>query len=122
MIDVVNKDKVAIWRKYPLSSFDCTPMERVDTKPRDKGCLMECPRCQGTMIVDHFVDMATSGEIWMPGWRCLLCGEIIDPIIENHRQLQQHHQEIVGAISGSSARPPSPVAVNPRKALQRRSS
>ena len=83
---------------------------------------MQCPRCKGTMIVDHFVDMATSGEIWMPGWRCLLCGEIIDPIIENHRQLQQHHQEIVGAISGSSARPPSPVAVNPRKALQRRSS
>ena len=122
MIDVVNKDKVAIWRKYPLSSFDCTPMERVDTKPRDKGCLMECPRCQGTMIVDHFVDMATSGEIWMPGWRCLMCGEIIDPIIESHRQQQQHHQEIVGAISGSSARPPSPVAVNPRKALQRRSS
>ena len=42
---------------------------------------MQCPRCQGTMIVDHFVDMATSGEIWMPGWRCLMCGEIIDPII-----------------------------------------
>ena len=59
------------------------------------------------MIVDHFVDMATSGEIWMPGWRCLMCGEIIDPIIESHRQQQQHHQEIVGAISGSSARPPA---------------
>ncbi|MDX2348661.1 MAG: hypothetical protein QNK38_07460 [Nitrospirota bacterium] len=42
---------------------------------------MQCPRCKGTMIVDHFVDMATSGEIWMPGWRCLMCGEIIDPII-----------------------------------------
>ena len=82
---------------------------------------MECPRCHGTMIVDHFVDMATSGEIWMPGWRCLMCGEIIDPIIESHRLQQQDHQEIVGAISGSSARPPSPVAVKPRKALSRRS-
>jgi hypothetical protein len=68
------------------------------------------------MIVDHFVDMATSGEIWMPGWRCLMCGEIIDPIIESHRLQQQGHQEIVGAISASSARPPVPVAVKPRKA------
>ena len=108
--------------KYPLSSFGSAPMEWVDTKPKEKGCLMQCPRCQGTMIVDHFVDIATSGEIWMPGWRCLMCGEIIDPIIESHRQLQQHHQEIVGAISGSSALPPAPVAVNPRKALRRRSS
>ncbi len=83
---------------------------------------MECPRCQGTMIVDHFVDMATSGEIWMPGWRCLMCGEIIDPIIENHRQQQQKHVEIEEAISGSSARPPDPVAVNPRKVLARISS
>ena len=83
---------------------------------------MQCPRCQGTMIVDHFVDMAASDEIWMPGWRCLMCGEIVDPIIESHRQLQQHYQEIVEAISGSSARPPSPVAVNPRKALRRRPS
>ena len=80
---------------------------------------MQCSRCQGTMIVDHFVDIATSGEIWMPGWRCLMCGEIIDPIIERHRQQQQDHQEIVEAISGSSARPPAPQAVNSRKAKRR---
>ena len=84
---------------------------------------MQCPRCQGTMIVDHLVDIATSDEIWMPGWRCLMCGEIIDPVIENHRQQQEHRQEIVGAISGlSSARPPAPVAVNPRKSLPRQTS
>jgi len=71
------------------------------------------------MIVDDFVDMATSGEIWMPGWRCLMCGEIIDPIIESHRRQQEQHQEIVNAISGSSARPPAPLAVKPRKSLRR---
>ncbi len=81
--------------------------------------LMECPRCHGTMIVDHFVDMATSGEIWMPGWRCLMCGEIIDPIIESHRQQQQEHPEILSAISGSTARPPDPLTVRPRKASER---
>lgn len=80
---------------------------------------MQCPRCQGTMIVDDFVDMATSGEIWMPGWRCLMCGEIIDPIIESHRRKQEQHQEIVNAISGSSARPPAPLAVKSRKSLRR---
>lgn len=46
---------------------------------------MQCPRCQGTMVVDHFVDLATSGEIWMPGWRCLMCGEVIDPLILQNR-------------------------------------
>ncbi len=76
---------------------------------------MQCPRCQGTMVVDYFVDMATSGDIWAPGWRCLMCGNIIDPLIANHRQLQKEHHEVVGAISGSTARPPAPISVKPRK-------
>ena len=76
---------------------------------------MQCPRCQGTMIVDHFVDMATSGEIWMPGWRCLLCGEIIDPLIEHHRQQQHDLRGVVNAISKSTARPPSPISVKPSR-------
>ncbi|HBP90786.1 MAG: hypothetical protein KC592_03260 [Nitrospira sp.] len=80
---------------------------------------MDCPRCQGTMIVDDFVDLATSGEFWMPGWRCLMCGEVIDPLIEHHRQLQREHQELVGAISGSTARPPSPISLRSRKARKR---
>jgi len=72
---------------------------------------MQCPRCQGTMIVDYFVDMAMSGEMWMPGLRCLMCGEIVDPLIEHHRQRQRDHREIVSAISRSTARPPSPISV-----------
>ena len=76
---------------------------------------MQCPRCQGTMIVDHFVDMATSGEIWMPGWRCLMCGEIIDPLIEHHRHQQHDQQEVVSAISRSTARPAFPISVKARK-------
>ncbi len=76
---------------------------------------MQCPRCQGTMVIDHFVDMATSGEIWMPGWRCLMCGEIIDPIIESHRQQQQYQQEVVSAVSGSTTRPPVSVTGKSQK-------
>ena len=76
---------------------------------------MECPRCRGTMVVDHFVDMATSGEIWMPGWRCLMCGEIVDPLIENNRQQQRGGQEPVVGIGQSTAQLPSPVAVGSSK-------
>jgi len=38
------------------------------------------------MVLDYFVDMESSEELWMPGWRCLLCGEVIDPLILRHRQ------------------------------------
>jgi len=38
------------------------------------------------MVLDYFVDMESSEELWMPGWRCVLCGEIIDPLILRHRQ------------------------------------
>jgi hypothetical protein len=37
LIDVVNKDKVTMLGKYFLSSFGSAPMERVDTKPKEKG-------------------------------------------------------------------------------------
>ncbi len=77
--------------------------------------LMECPRCQGTMVVDHFVDLATSGEIWMPGWRCLMCGEIVDPLIEDNRQQQRQGQEGPVEISQSTAQLPTPLAVGSSK-------
>jgi hypothetical protein len=70
------------------------------------------------MIVDHFVDLAASGEIWMPGWRCLTCGEIVDPLIEQHRQQQCEHREVISALSKSNARPPSPLSIKPRKAQE----
>ncbi len=78
---------------------------------------MQCPRCQGTMVVDHFVDLATSGEIWMPGWRCLMCGEVIDPLILKNRQMsplgtstsREHsrpHPSMPLTVSGRSSRKP----------------
>ncbi|HQU29396.1 MAG TPA: hypothetical protein PKZ24_09540 [Nitrospirales bacterium] len=73
---------------------------------------MQCPRCAGTMVVDHFVDLATSGEIWMPGWRCLMCGEVIDPLILQNRQ----EPPVVPGRSceQSHPHPPAPLAVGPR--------
>ena len=77
---------------------------------------MTCTRCQGTMVIDYFLDMEESGEVWMPGWRCLMCGEVIDPLILKHRQAQQANCELVEAVSKSPAnKTPAPVAVLARK-------
>jgi hypothetical protein len=44
-----------------------------------------------------------------------MCGEIIDPLIEHHRHQQHDQQEVVSAISGSTARPPFPISVKARR-------
>ena len=40
-----------------------------------------CPRCKGFMRWDKFYH---NGEFF-EGWRCLICGEILDPLIYFHR-------------------------------------
>ena len=48
---------------------------------------MECIRCRGLMVEDHFFDFErTKDFMWMKGWRCMNCGHAADPLIEaNHR-------------------------------------
>ncbi len=60
---------------------------------------MHCVRCQGTMVTDYFIDMENSGELWMPGWRCLACGEVVDPVIMKHRLVQEKTPEVVEAAT-----------------------
>jgi hypothetical protein len=39
------------------------------------------------MIQDVFEDLHDdTGSIFFRGWRCITCGEIIDPVIANNRQ------------------------------------
>lgn len=47
---------------------------------------MECVRCQGLMVSDRFVDLVESGEAKFGGWRCLVCGNITDPVIVANRE------------------------------------
>ncbi len=76
---------------------------------------MNCTRCHGTMVLDYFLDIEDSEEVWMPGWRCLACGEVIDPIILKHRQAQEAQSELVGAISnGSANKTLAPIAIFPQ--------
>ncbi|HZR45738.1 MAG TPA: hypothetical protein VFA47_03460 [Candidatus Manganitrophaceae bacterium] len=45
---------------------------------------MRCRRCHGMMITDHIND--ERGRAAHPVFRCILCGEIIDPIILMNRK------------------------------------
>ena len=50
---------------------------------------MECTRCRGLMVEDHFIDLhGTGGLMWMRGWRCMNCGHVVDPLIEANRRLE----------------------------------
>ena len=51
---------------------------------------MDCTRCDGLMIVDNLIDMQESSiPMWMKGWRCVSCGNIVYSLILRHRMIQQ---------------------------------
>jgi hypothetical protein len=42
------------------------------------------------MAKDHFLDLLESAEsMWMAGWRCLNCGNVLDPVTERNRRGQE---------------------------------
>lgn len=45
---------------------------------------MNCQRCGGLMVVEEFCDLRNSPPCF-GGLRCLLCGEIVDQVIESNR-------------------------------------
>lgn len=50
---------------------------------------MECRRCKGLMVMDHVVDIADdSGHLWLKTWRCLSCGDVVDPQILRRRLIK----------------------------------
>ena len=64
---------------------------------------MTCTRYHGCMAKDHFIDLMESAEsMWMAGWRCLNCGNVLDPVMERNRRGQG-----VAAVV-STARVPGP--------------
>lgn len=51
---------------------------------------MTCPRCKGFMVIDDLIDLQESFvPMWMRGWRCLACGNVVDPLILRHRLAQK---------------------------------
>ena len=42
------------------------------------------------MAKDHFLDLMESAEsMWLAGWRCLNCGNVLDPVTERNRRGQE---------------------------------
>ena len=54
------------------------------------GLQLNCIRCQGLMVPTRLEEAvgATSGES-ISGWKCLLCGEVIDSVIAANRKGRQ---------------------------------
>jgi hypothetical protein len=51
---------------------------------------MRCTKCNGFMVVDDLIDMRESYHpMWMRGWRCVACGNVVDPLIVRHRMIQE---------------------------------
>jgi hypothetical protein len=51
---------------------------------------MQCTKCDGLMVRDNLIDIKESSiAMWMKGWRCVSCGNIVDPLIQQHRMIQQ---------------------------------
>ncbi len=51
---------------------------------------MQCARCDGLMVGDSLIDIQESSiPMWMKGWRCVACGNIVDPLIQQHRMIQR---------------------------------
>jgi hypothetical protein len=51
---------------------------------------MQCARCNGLMVDDSLIDIQESSiPMWMNGWRCMSCGNIVDPLIQQHRMIQR---------------------------------
>lgn len=46
---------------------------------------MQCPRCEGTMIQHSYSDYEGT-YLPVQGWRCLACGEVLDPVILSNRK------------------------------------
>ncbi len=45
---------------------------------------MKCPRCSGAMVYERFQDML---DVFF-AWRCLNCGEIVDPVVARNRGME----------------------------------
>ena len=43
---------------------------------------VRCPWCSGAMVFERFQDML---DLFY-AWRCVNCGEIVDPVVERNRE------------------------------------
>jgi hypothetical protein len=61
-------------------------------------CHMKCHRCGGVMVYERFYG---PHEHFL-GWRCVLCGEIIDRVILGNRQAETDRRNREGRRAGAN--------------------
>lgn len=67
---------------------------------------MKCERCRGLMVVDYFLDLEDDyGRMWLRAYRCVNCGEVVEPGITRHRLAQQ--SRLAGLVERLTRRGPS---------------
>ena len=47
---------------------------------------MNCPRCKSPMYLERYDDVLDTSNQGIVGMRCLMCGDIVDPMILKHRR------------------------------------
>src|SRR5512147_1654872 len=79
-----------LWR-----SSSCCLEERAVTRCAiESDFVMGCPRCHNLMVEETFVDQKASLTVSsFTGWRCPICGEILDPIILQNRTRHPEPQD-----------------------------
>lgn len=67
---------------------------------------MTCERCDGLMVGEWFCDLRETGDdICVEGYRCLLCGDLLDAVILENRQ---RSADSIGSTALKSPRLPRP--------------
>jgi hypothetical protein len=58
------------------------------------GASVDCHRCGGVMAYENFYGLQE--HFW--GWRCILCGEIVDRVILENRQWTKTKEKGLKAV------------------------
>lgn len=70
---------------------------------------MSCPRCGGLMVDERFCELLyEAGRDSFEGMRCLLCGEILDPVIMMNR-MSGIFRPLTPELTGCSMAAPAPI-------------
>jgi len=62
--------------------------------------------------VDHFIDMADDGgHLWLCAWRCVNCGDVVEPGILRNRLAQKSFLARFAGRWGRTRRKPETIAI-----------
>lgn len=60
---------------------------------KEKVINMKCPKCKGSMVYETFTNQ--DNLAWhYDGWRCLYCGEVLDPVIIANKKASKNNNLI----------------------------